>query len=289
MATDSSDPTSSITDSITNFTADAAIQLVQAFHQQLDLDTLLELFLRQANALANSTGLIFEAENAGLRRALGVTRKHQVRYNLQWPEIQLGSLTLFFDTRAPEHALSTAEDLIALVAGALKNAVTHSQARAAQPATTLADSERSVHQALAAVPKSDSLILVALDGFAELQNNSGPAWAQAVLDSVQSVLNDALREADGVFQIREGLLAVLLPGTHNEAAEQVAQKICVHIASLHLASDRIGEQLTACMGIATSKPGDSAKDVLARAEQTLHLAQMNGPNAISRGRLRSIS
>lgn len=300
MAIDNTRPAVASQDSIASFNADAAAQLAQAFHQRLELDSLLSLFARQAQALSGATGVRYEGADETLKRVVGITRKHHVRYNLQWPDTDLGSLTVFFDQPAPEHALRTTEDLIALMAGALKNAVAYELARSARSYTpgtaqinaedgatarpSAADAERCVSRHLAAVPSSDSLILVALDCFAQMQAESGAEWAQAVLDSVQAVLSDALREADGVFQIREGLLAVLLPGTHAGAAEQVAQKICVHIGSLHLSSSRVGEQLTACMGVATSISGEQAADVLARAEQHLYRAQSSGPNAVYAGK-----
>lgn len=289
MAADNIDAHSTLTDSINNFATEAAMQLVQAFHQQLDLDSLLALFFRQCQALAGSSGLRYLGPTDS--RELGVTRKHQVRYNLQWPGSDLGALILFFDQPAPEHALSTAEDLISLMAGALKNVLSLAEQRSNEPDGSHKSQRRSqqkVAEALVAVPRSDSLILVALDEFETLQHSSGEEWAQWVLDSVQQVLAEALREADGVFQIREGLLAVLLPRTHGEAAEAVARKIGVLISTLHLSTLEGADQLTACMGIASTKAGDTAKEVLRRAEQTLQLAKLSGPNAISRGRLRSV-
>lgn len=274
---------------ITNFETDAAMQLVQAFHRELDIDALLALFLRQCEVLAGATGVRYLSPQ--INRELGITRKHNVRYNLQWPGTELGSLVLYFNQPAPEHALATAEDLIALMAGALKNALALAENRAANPEQTARNTQtgaRKVVQALASVPRRDSLVLVALDDFEQLQNHSGSEWAQWVLDSAQQVLSDALREADGVFQIREGLLAVLLPRTHGEAAEAVAQKIAVLISTLHLSNIEGAEQLTASMGIATSNSGDDAKAVLTRAEQHLQLAQLNGPNSISRGPLRTV-
>lgn len=289
MAADNIDAHNTLTDSIDSFATDAAMQLVAAFHQQLDLDSLLNLFFRQCQALANSTGLRYLGPSSSCE--LGVTRKHQVRYNLQWPGAELGSLIVFFDRPAPEHALSTTEDLISLMAGALSNVLKLEEQRRANPQASQAaqrNSQERMAKALVAVPRCDSLILIALDDFESLQASSGDEWAQWILDSVQTVLREALREADGVFQIREGLLAVLLPRTHGEAAEAVAGKIGVLISTLHLSTLEGADQLTACMGIASTKEGDKARDVLTRAEQTLQLAKLSGPNAISRGRLRAV-
>ena len=282
MAADNIDAHTPLPHSLNNLAPEAALQQVQAVPKEHDVEAVLTPFLRQSEVHAGATGVRYLGAHSD--RDFGVTRKHHVRYNPQWPGADLGSLVLFFDQPAPEHALSTAEDLISLMAGALNNALALAEARAANPDSSFESVQtgtRKMTQALTEVPRRDSLVLVALDEFESIRASSGAEWALWLLDSTQQVLGDALREADGVFQIREGLLAVLLPRTHGEAAQAVAKKIGVLIGTMHLSSIDGIDQLTACMGIATSKQGDDAKAVLTRAEQHLQLAQLRGPNAIS--------
>jgi diguanylate cyclase (GGDEF)-like protein len=283
---------------IQNFETDAAMQLVHAFHGQLHVDPLLGLFYRQAAALANIAGLTFERRQdqgqAGFNRDLGDRCRHSARYNLQWPEADLGSLVVYFERPAPEHDLSTVEDLIALMAGALKNALSLADRELTQgprPAPTLQQSNerQAMNTALATEEKRDSLVLIAIDDFEALRERCGEIWAQTVIDSTQAMLRETLRDADGVFQIRTGLLAVLLPRTTSRQASAVAEKIRVRIAAMHLANSDVPDQLTACMGIATSRADDSAQGVLSRAEDALKLAQLSGASSISSGRLKLVA
>ena len=83
-----------------------------------------------------------------------------------------------------------------------------------------------------------------------------------------------------MFQIDEGLLAVLLPRTSEPAALDVARKIRVLIAGLHLRDGRVTSQLTACMGVAGAKAAKTPEDVLDRANAALAAARNEGSNPI---------
>ena len=100
------------------------------------------------------------------------------------------------------------------------------------------------------------------------------------MTSVQGQLSEGLREADGVFQIDDELLAVLLPRTSTGRAADVADKLRVLIASLHLKNGKVTRQLTACMGISGTRHATSAETVLDQARGALDEACREGPNTI---------
>ena len=52
--------------------------------------------------------------------------------------------------------------------------------------------------------------------------------------SVHSQIKSGLRHADGVYQIADELIAVLLPNTTMQQASEVAAKIRILVSSLHL-------------------------------------------------------
>jgi diguanylate cyclase (GGDEF)-like protein len=127
----------------------------------------------------------------------------------------------------------------------------------------------------------DMLVLVGLDGLSETRARDGAQWAQTLVQSMQTQIREGLREADGVFQIEDELLAVLLPRTTADAAAEVATKLRVLIAGLHLKDGAITTQLTACMGIAGTKDASSAEGVLSDARTALKRAQAEGSNSIA--------
>ncbi len=163
----------------------------------------------------------------------------------------------------------------------LRNAVTTLELRN-QPAP-LTNAEQKAIAAVAPRPKeqkTDALILLALDDYPTIKSRDGDEWAQILMSTVHEQVREGLRQADGVYQIGDDLIAVLLPNTTSAQAEEVARKVRALIASLHLRGDEIPQQLTACMGLADATLAVTAEDVMANARVALSHAQAKGHNEI---------
>ncbi|MEZ5551593.1 MAG: diguanylate cyclase [Pseudomonadales bacterium] len=264
--------------SIQHFEPAVAFNLVLAFHRQLDLDALLGMFHSQVTALLQATGSHYRNSQAGIDRLIGTSGRHTASYNLTYQETHLGELILNFNRRVNEEVLNTAEDLIALVMPAIRNALTYRAALQGAPAPEL--HERSTQRAETRPERGDSLVLVQIDGMAEIRERDGDDRAQTLLTSVRDQLIAGLRDGDSVFQIDDATLAVLLPGTASTQAIDVARKLRVLIASLHLKDGKVPQQLTACMGIAGADRASSAEAVLDQAREALKLARKSGPNSL---------
>lgn len=255
-----------------------ALHLVQAFHQQTDLHELVQMMFSQLRVLTKAHGLrlVLPATYRTPEISLGRNTLHNVEYNLDAETTHLGTLTVFFPTRKNEQELTTCEDLISLAFTALRNATAlhvsrHSSLEA--PPTQSKQTDLEEH-------KSDALILVTLDCYTEMRTNDGEEWAHAVMSSVHAQILEGLRTADGVYQISDEYIAVLLPNTTITQAEAVAGKIRVLIASLHLKNEEVEEQLTACMGLADSRLATTAEEVMSNAKVALALAQHQGSNQL---------
>jgi PleD family two-component response regulator len=101
-----------------------------------------------------------------------------------------------------------------------------------------------------------------------------------MIQTIQGQIHEGLRDADSVFQIDEGLLAVLLPRTSEDAAVDVAGKIRVLISGLHLRDGRVTSQLTACMGVVGARSARTPENVLDQARAALSQAQQEGASTI---------
>ena len=129
--------------------------------------------------------------------------------------------------------------------------------------------------------KTDALILLALDDYPAIKSRDGEEWAQILMSSVHEQIKEGLRDADGVFHIGDDLIAVLLPNTTGNRADDVAKKVRTLIASLHLRGGDISQQLTACMGLADARTAGTAEEVMEHAKQALRKAQTEGVNLIN--------
>lgn len=261
--------------SVRNFEPGVALSLVQAFHRQLELTPLLELLFGQAQAIVKAVGMHYRNPAAGIDLFFADKGRHTASYNLNYSEENLGELTCHFRARVTEESLETTEDLIALAMSPIRNALLYRQALSSQ-----AEPESIGADASLTPGNDDSLVLVKLDGFEQIRNRDGSEWAQTLLQSVQTQINGGLRDADAVFQIDDETLAVVLPQTSSERARDVAGKLRILIASLHLKDGSVSQQLTACMGIAGTRDAVRAESVLEAAREALAEARSSGPNSI---------
>ena len=270
--------------SVQFFDHGVAFNLVQAFHRHLDLADLLQAFFAQAHTLLGCSGICYRNPSDDIDSHLGERAAHTASYNLTYQDANLGELVFFFRSRVTEDTLSTAEDLTSLIMSPIQNALLHR--RALRAAEQLAPRPKPPAKAKPLSNKKkkkyddDTLVLISLDGFKTIRSRDGAEWAQALIHTMQDQIREGLREADGVFQIDDELLAVLLPRTSGKAALEVAKKVRVLIAGLHLRDGEVSSQLTACMGIAGTREAGNADEVLRQARLALQAAKREGTNSI---------
>ena len=274
------------------FDEGTALKLSQAFAQQDKLEELLRLVFVQMRATCSTTGLQFIHADQAIDLEYGQTRGHHAQYNLRFRDEHFGTLTRYFARPQSDQDLQTGEDLIGLALLAIRNAVKLYHTRDQAPADNLPDNLSTDEKlALAEVAgitadqgeaqsKSDTLVLVSLDDYTDIVARDGADWADILMTSVHQQLSTGLRSADGVYHIGDDLIAVLLPRTTGTQALQVAQKIRVLIASLHLRGDAVKAQLTASMGVSCSAHARTAEDVMANAKIALAQARVTGSNQI---------
>lgn len=265
---------------------DQALALVQAVHHHLEPEALLGVLWSQAAALTQASGMSYRHDAHDIAMEFG-DGPHSASYNLTHQGTALGELVFRFPRKVDEDGLAAAEDLLALAMPALRNALAYHQAsqRAALAenveiiATPPVQSRiRGKHQP--GTSSDDALVLVSLDGYDEICRSHGESWAQTLVQTIHDQVREGLRDADSVFQIDAGLLAVLLPRTSEPAAMDVAGKIRVLIAGLHLRDGRLTSQLTACMGVAGARDARRPEDVLERAHAALADARDEGTSTI---------
>lgn len=277
-----------------------ALELVQSLHRHLAPSALLEVLWKQTVRLTGAGGMRYRYEPLRLEVTIG-DGPHGASYALSHHGERLGELELRFEQPVDESVLQAAEDLLALAIPALRNALTHQTVcrqaarleRALENARTAAAPARGVvalhpvepapapqDEAAPGRPWEDALVLVSLDGYEDIRLAHGDVWAQTLIQTIQNQIHEGLRDADSVFQIDEGLLAVLLPRTSEDAAVEVAGKVRVLISGLHLRDGRITSQLTACMGVVGAQSAHTPEDVLFQARAALAQAQQEGPGTI---------
>ena len=249
--------------SVSSFDPEVALSLVQSFHKELDVHALVERIYAQASALSPACHLSYRHEGMSVDVAHGEPGLHSVSYNLQFGSEgdQGGEVRITSRHRFSSDDLRILEDLLTLAAPALTNALTVLGLKKGG-----ASGGKAAKKAQNA---EDALVLLRLGGLDLVRKQYGDTVTNSLTEKLRGQLLEGLREADGVFQIDETHLAVLLPRTTRQGAERVAAKVEVLVGTLTFADPEVQSQLSVSIGISTTNGAASAEAVLADARTAL--------------------
>jgi diguanylate cyclase (GGDEF)-like protein len=128
-----------------------------------------------------------------------------------------------------------------------------------------------------------SVLAIDIDHFKQLNDRCGHPAGDAALRAVSSVLSDSLREVDTLARAGGEEFWVLLAHTGETGASEVAEKLRRRVASIDIegADAQPLGYLSVSIGVATRRPGESAGDVLARADVALYVAKRGGRDRVA--------
>jgi diguanylate cyclase (GGDEF)-like protein len=123
-----------------------------------------------------------------------------------------------------------------------------------------------------------SFAIVDIDHFKTINDTHGHQTGDAVLSRVVRHISGQLRTSDSVGRWGGDEFVVLLTETPLDAAEGVMRRVGVSVRN---ASQ--GEvQVTASIGVAGLRPGDSMASIIERADKALYQAKKSGRNQVAR-------
>ncbi len=137
-----------------------------------------------------------------------------------------------------------------------------------------------------------SVVMCDLDHFKSINDRFGHLIGDHVLQSCADTIAQQLRREDSVAQPSLGdgdeLVArfggeefvLLLPETDSDGARVCAERLRTALSQLRFPSMPNELNVTASFGVACYRPGDSSKDVLARADSALYEAKHAGRNRV---------
>jgi diguanylate cyclase (GGDEF)-like protein len=123
-------------------------------------------------------------------------------------------------------------------------------------------------------------MMVEIDGLDSIRMQFGEAIGVEVLRSAAHILNSQGRTEDMVCYLESGKFSVLMPGTRQAAATQLADRARAKIERDLRSSNGVTIGATCSFGIADTRSG-SDKSLLDRADAALHCAKRLGTSRVS--------
>ena len=127
-----------------------------------------------------------------------------------------------------------------------------------------------------------SLIICDIDNFGATNDLYGHVNGDTVLKSLAQIIKGTIRLQDSVGRYGGDEFALILPETSNEDASVIIDRLRMKIESIKIMIPRnLHVTITASFGVATyPQDGNSADDMLLKADERLHKAKNLGKNMV---------
>lgn len=127
-----------------------------------------------------------------------------------------------------------------------------------------------------------SLVFMDLDHFKRINDEFGHAAGDNVLAQLAEIANTIIREGDYLIRYGGEEFVLLLANTNVDGAETLAERLRKTVAESSFEDIAPGMRLTVSCGATGFKPGESADDLIARADRAMYQAKENGRNSVVR-------
>jgi diguanylate cyclase (GGDEF)-like protein len=125
-----------------------------------------------------------------------------------------------------------------------------------------------------------ALLIVDLDHFKRINDTQGHPAGDAVLRAAAEVLRPVGRAPAALGRLGGEEFVLVLPGADADAARAMGERLRQGIEAMDVGALVPGGPVTTSVGVTVGLPGDSASDLLRRADRALYLAKARGRNRV---------
>ncbi|MCH8503232.1 MAG: GGDEF domain-containing protein [Ectothiorhodospiraceae bacterium] len=123
-----------------------------------------------------------------------------------------------------------------------------------------------------------SICMLDIDLFKRINDSYGHQAGDAVLRRVAAALRRSLRNGDFVGRFGGEEFLLLFPESSREEAQELAELIGRNLAAMRIPELPGNEAITASIGVAVHRKGETLEETLARADSALYEAKRRGRN-----------
>ena len=147
--------------------------------------------------------------------------------------------------------------------------------------------DRVLNTLLAEVPANGTgpcLLIADIDHFKRINDTYGHVFGDKVIRAIARILRDNVKGKDLAARYGGEEFVIILPDTPLTGASSLAETIRRTVAGSRIkraGSDEIVASVTISLGVAHHCPGESERDLLARADQALYQSKQQGRNRVT--------
>jgi diguanylate cyclase (GGDEF)-like protein len=126
-----------------------------------------------------------------------------------------------------------------------------------------------------------SVLMVDLDGFADINNTYGHPAGDVTLRAVARAVGQEVRAADIAARYGGDEFAVILPEADLAEAVTIAERLCAAIAGLHIRENGVPIRISASIGVSSAPEyGHEREDLVHAADQAAYAAKRAGKGRV---------
>lgn len=265
-----------------------ALELSGVLQSTLDLETLFQLFAREAAKTVSFNGLVYSNRDINKKFETGRKARHQSHYRLVVGTQKLGELTIFRARKFSENETVALEYLLTSLLYPLRNSILyfHALQTALHDPLTGANNRAGFDEALAReidlARRHDtplSVLIADIDHFKKINDEYGHLYGDCVLREVAHRIQRCIRRSDMLFRYGGEEFVILLSNTTKAGANLTAERIRFAIARANRECEQ-GQEVTISLGGTNLREGDDAESLFARADNALYQAKNAGRNCV---------
>jgi len=268
-----------------------ALELTNILQSTLDLETLFQLFVREAQKTISFSGLEYINKDVKKNIKFGRKAKHQCNYRLLVGSQKLGSLTIFGTNPFTESETISLEYLFSSLLYPLRNTILYLIAlRTALIDPLTGTNNRSAFDStlqreidLSKRHGSPLSILIAdIDHFKQINDEFGHLYGDCVLREVAQKIQKSIRSSDILFRYGGEEFAIILSNTQKEGANLTAERIRFAIAKTNdaLSKKDSSQKITISIGGTVLLENDDPSSFFERADNAMYQAKNTGRNCV---------
>lgn len=265
------------------------LKLQSRLQTTLEVEQLLNIFLEEARYSVQVDGISYSYQPNNIAQSIGLHTRHNIRYQLQNQQDDLGELVFYRATRFRERELANIEGLLTTLVFPLRNALQYQKAKLAASIDPLtgAGNRFALEQTLARevdLAKRHqldlSILMLDIDFFKVVNDSYGHCTGDKVLKEMAKTIMQCIRQSDICFRYGGEEFLILLSSTNNTDAQLIAERIRQSISELRFVTERGNLQITASIGCASLQAEEGYMELIERADSFLYQAKHAGRNQV---------